>query len=125
VQASADFETNLQTQVTALRSGLTSAATPEDLQILGTKIESAISLVFERYPQVRSTENFLSLQDQLEGTENRIKVDRDIFNGAVKKYNIKTRKFPSNIIAGMFGFEKKVLFSADPGAAIVPKVEFG
>jgi len=124
VQASADFETNLQTQVTALRSGLSTATTPEDLEILGTKIESAINLVFENYPQIRSTENFLSLQDQLEGTENRIKVDRDIFNKAVRDYSIKTRRFPTNIVAGMFGFGKKDMFEADEGSDVAPKVNF-
>lgn len=122
VKASADFETNLQTQVTALRSGLSSAKTPEELDVLGTKIESAINLVFEQYPQVRSTENFLSLQDQLEGTENRIKTERDIYNNAVKEMNIKVRRFPTNIIAGMFGFEKKEMFEAAEGAETAPDV---
>jgi len=123
VQASADFETNLQTQVTAMRTGLSSAATPEDLEALGTKIETAINLVFEAYPQVRSTENFLSLQDQLEGTENRIKTERDIYNKAVKNMNIKVRRFPTNIIAGIFGFGKKVLFASVAGAETAPDVK--
>ena len=123
VQASAEFETNLQTTVTSLRSGLSTAATPEDLELMGTKIESAINLVFEAYPQVRSTENFLSLQDQLEGTENRIKTDRDIYNKAVKALNIKVRRFPTNIIAGMFGFEKGDMFEADEGAETAPDVQ--
>jgi LemA protein len=122
VQASAEFESNLQKDVTALRSGLSSAKTPEDLELMGTKIESAINLVFEAYPQVRSTENFLSLQDQLEGTENRIKTDRDIYNKAVKALNIKVRRFPTNIIAGMFGFEKRDMFEADVGASTAPDV---
>ena len=122
VQASADFETNLQTTVTSLRSGLSTATKPEDLELMGTKIESAINLVFEAYPQVRSTENFLSLQDQLEGTENRIKTDRDIYNKAVKALNIKVRRFPTNIIANMFGFEKGDMFEADEGAAQAPDV---
>ncbi|MEA3430241.1 MAG: LemA family protein [Nanoarchaeota archaeon] len=122
VQASADFETNLQTQVTAMRSGLSTSATPEDLEILGTKINSAINLVFEAYPEVKSTEAFITLQDQLEGTENRIKTERDIFNKAVKDYNIRVRRVPTNIVAGWFGFEKKVMFEADAGADVVPDV---
>ncbi len=124
VQGAADFEKELQTQVTAMRSGLSGAKTPEDLELLGTKIESAINLVFERYPAVRATENFLSLQDQLEGTENRIKTERDIYNAAVKSYSVKTRTFPSNMIAGMFGFEKRDPFEADEGADVAPTVEF-
>jgi len=122
VQASAEFESNLQKEVTAMRSGLSSAATPEDLEIMGTRIESAINLVFENYPQIRSTENFLSLQDQLEGTENRIKTDRDIYNKAVKDLNVKVRRFPTNIVAGMFDFDKKDMFESDTGADVAPDV---
>jgi LemA protein len=123
VQASADFETNLQTQVTAMRTGVSSAASPGDLDKVGVEIESAINLVFENYPQVKSTENFLSLQDQLEGTENRIKTDRDIYNKAVKGLNIRVRRFPTNIVAGMFGFEKEDMFEADVGAEKAPDVK--
>jgi len=124
VKASAAFETNLQTQVTSLRTGLSQAKTPKEVNLLGQKIESAINLVFENYPQIRSTENFLSLQDQLEGTENRIKVDRDIFNKAVRDYNVKVRRFPTNIVAGMFGFTTKEMFEAAEGAETAPAVNF-
>lgn len=122
VQASAEFETNLLKDVTALRSGLSSATTPEELDLLGTKINSAINLVFEAYPDVKTTEAFLSLQDQLEGTENRIKKERDIFNKAVKDYNVKVRRVPTNIVAGWFGFEQKTMFEADAGAEVAPDV---
>ncbi|MBW3003398.1 LemA family protein [Candidatus Woesearchaeota archaeon] len=122
VQASAEFETNLLTQVTALRSGLSTATTPEELDLLGTKINSAINLVFEAYPDVKTTEAFLSLQDQLEGTENRIKTERDIFNKAVKDYNVKVRRVPTNVVAKWFGFEQKDMFAALPGAEVAPDV---
>lgn len=122
VKASAEFETDLLTQVTALRSGLSTAATPEELDILGAKINSAINLVFEAYPDVKSTEAYLSLQDQLEGTENRIKTERDIFNAAVKQYNVKVRRVPTNIVAKWFGFEQKTMFAADAGAEVAPDV---
>ncbi len=124
VQASADFETNLQTQITSLRSGVSTAQNPGDLDVVGKQINSAINLVFESYPEVKSTENFLSLQDQLEGTENRIKTERDLYNKAVKELNIKVRRFPTVIVANMFGFEKGNLFEAEEGAEKAPEVSF-
>jgi len=81
-------------------------------------------VVSEQYPQLRATEAFKSLQDQLEGTENRIKVSRDAFNESVANYNIKVTSFPSNILAGMFGFKEKPMFQADQGAQSAPKVQF-
>jgi LemA protein len=122
VKASADFETKLQTQVTELRTGISSAKTPQDIDLMGQKIDTAINLVYENYPQIKSTENYLSLQDQLEGTENRIKTDRDIYNTAVKELNIKVRRFPTNMIAGMFGFAQKDMFQATAGAEVAPNV---
>src|SRR3989344_2828501 len=123
VKASAAFEKQLQTEVTSLRTGITGAKTPQELDLLGNKINTAINLVYENYPQIKSTENFASLNDELAGTENRIKVDRDNFNEAVRDYNIKVRRFPSNIVAGMFNFEVKDSFDADEGAEKVVKVE--
>jgi LemA protein len=81
-------------------------------------------VIAENYPELKSNENFLDLQAQLEGTENRIAEARRVFNETAKKYNRKVRYFPSNIIASLFGFEKKGYFEADTGANQVPKIEF-
>lgn len=80
--------------------------------------------VAESYPDLKANQNFLELQSQLEGTENRIAVARQRFNDAAAKYNAYILKFPSNVIAGMFGFDKASLFKADEGAETAPKVEF-
>lgn len=78
----------------------------------------------ENYPQLKANENFSELQAQLEGTENRINESRQLFNSAVQTYNVSVRRFPANIVAGMFGFEKKSQFEAESGAEKAPKVEF-
>ncbi len=80
--------------------------------------------IAENYPQLRASENFSELQAQLEGTENRINESRQLYNAAVKTYNVSVRRFPTNVFASMFGFEKKSAFEADAGAATAPKVEF-
>jgi LemA protein len=81
-------------------------------------------LIQENYPDLKANQNFRDLQAQLEGTENRIATERMKFNQAVKDYNTMIRRFPSNIIASMFGFEKKGYFEADSGAEKAPQVEF-
>lgn len=80
--------------------------------------------VSEAYPDLKANENFRDLQTQLESTENRITIARNTFNECAKSYNTLIRKFPNNIIANMFGFEKKPYFEADPEAKHAPKVEF-
>ena len=80
--------------------------------------------VVEKYPDLKANQNFLELQAQLEGTENRITVARRNFNEAAKEYNTAIRRFPKNILAGMFGFEKKAYFEAEQGAEKAPQVEF-
>lgn len=80
--------------------------------------------ITENYPDLKANQNFLELQSQLEGTENRINVARKDFNDTAKKYNTSLRRFPRNIIASMFGFEKRNYFEAEAGAEKVPKVEF-
>ena len=80
--------------------------------------------ITENYPDLKANENFLQLQAQLEGTENRINVARKDFNDSAKKYNTSLRRFPRNIIASMFGFEKRNYFEAEAGAEKAPKVEF-
>ena len=81
-------------------------------------------LIQENYPDLKANENFRDLQAQLEGTENRIATERMKFNQAVKDYNTQIRRFPANILASMFGFEKKGYFEANAGAENAPKVEF-
>jgi LemA protein len=90
---------------------------------LGSSL-SKLLLVVEKYPDLKANQNFLQLQAQLEGTENRINVERRNFNDAVQLYNTKLRRFPTNLLAGMFGFSKKPYFEAQAGADTAPKVEF-
>ena len=80
--------------------------------------------VAENYPDLKANENFRDLQQQLEGTENRIAVARQLFNDEARNFNTKVRRFPNNIIASMCGFEKKPYFEAEEGARTAPKVEF-
>ena len=80
--------------------------------------------ITEEYPDLKANQNFLELQAQLEGTENRISVERRNFNEAAKEYNTSIRKFPKNILAGMFGFEKRPYFESQEGADKAPAVEF-
>jgi len=84
-----------------------------------------LMVVVERYPELKANQNFLQLQDQLEGTENRIAVERRRFNDMARDYNTTIRRFPTNIIAGMFGFDKRAYFEAAPGADQAPTVDFG
>ncbi len=81
-------------------------------------------MVAENYPQLKANENFINLQEQLEGTENRITVARRDFNNSAKEYNVTIRRFPKNILAGLFGFEKKNYFEAAEGAEKAPEVKF-
>lgn len=90
---------------------------------LGSALQR-LMVVQERYPDLKANENFRELQSQLEGTENRITVARMRFNEAAKGYNISIRRFPANIMANMFGFEKKAYFEAAAGAETAPQVEF-
>jgi LemA protein len=85
---------------------------------------SRLMVVVERYPELKANENFLALQSQLEGTENRIATERRRFNEAAKRFNVSIRRFPNNIFAGIFGFEKKPYFKAKEGAENAPEVSF-
>lgn len=114
------------TQVTINSDNLTpeklkqyQAAQGELSQALGR-----LMAVSENYPNLKANENFSELQAQLEGTENRINESRQIYNSAVQTYNVSVRRFPANIVAGMFGFDKKNQFEAEAGAENAPKVEF-
>ncbi|MBU1199840.1 MAG: LemA family protein [Nanoarchaeota archaeon] len=137
VQGAADFEQETQTQVAALRSGAVaakqawdSATTPEEQVAAANQMEGvlagfrSLNINVERYPELKATQNFETFQIQLEGTENRVSVERKRYNDAVAILNKKTRVFPSNIIASMSGIEKKTYFDAQEGAEVAPTVEF-
>ncbi|MCX6257025.1 MAG: LemA family protein [Bacteroidia bacterium] len=114
------------TSVTINPGELTSANL-QNFQEAQAGISSALSklmVVVERYPDLKANQNFLELQSQLEGTENRISVERRKFNEVAKDYNVYIKSFPKNIFAGMFGFESKPYFEAEKGAEKAPKVEF-
>jgi LemA protein len=85
-----------------------------------------LMVVVERYPELKSNQNFMALQDELAGTENRIAVERMRYNEAVKAYNVFVRRFPNNVIAGIFGYAREnVYFKAEEAAKVAPKVDFG
>jgi len=85
---------------------------------------SRLLVSVERYPELKANQNFLNLQSQLEGTENRIKVSRNDFNTTVQDFNTVVKSFPNNIFAGMFGFKEKAYFAAEPGSDKAPEVKF-
>jgi len=114
------------TQTTIDPTNMTQASL-DKFQAAQGELSSALGrlmVVVERYPDLKANQNFLELQAQLEGTENRITVERQKYNDIAKGYNTLIRQFPKNIIAALFGFERKVYFEAKEGAENVPKVEF-
>lgn len=124
VKAGAKNEKEILENVTAARAGIQNAKSPAQLDVAAGQINRAINIVMEAYPQIRSTENFGKLQDQLEGTENRIKESRKDYNSAVKSYNSSTKKFPGNIVASWFDFEPREFFEAAAGSEKAPELNF-
>lgn len=136
VKGAANFEKETLTQVIEARAKATSVnidptkLTPENIQKFQNaqgELSSALGrlmVVSEQYPELKANANFQELQAQIEGTENRIAVERQKFNEVTQLYNSKIRSFPNNLTAGMFGFEKKGYFQAEAGAEKAPKVEF-
>ncbi len=128
VKAAAENERGILTEVTQARAGIVGAKTPEDLEIAGRRINTAINLAFEAYPQIRSTENFQDLQAQLEGTENRINVARQRYNEAVTNYNSYVRGFFKKMALNFFGggedFAPRQQFNASAAAQDAPTVNF-
>ncbi|MDY0083564.1 MAG: LemA family protein [Ignavibacteriaceae bacterium] len=137
VKGYADFEKEVLTQVTEARAKVSQFnITPEVLndpqafakfQSLQGELSGALSrllVTVENYPQLKANENFLQLQAQLEGTENRISVERKKFNEVVQQYNTTIKRFPASMLAGIFGFSEKQYFKAIQGAETPPKVEF-
>jgi len=136
VKGYADFEKETLTQVIEARAKATAvninpdkldAQSLQNFQNAQSGLSSALSklmVVVEKYPELKANQGFLDLQVQLEGTENRITVARMKFNESAQSYNTYIQKFPKNIFAGMFGFEKKVYFEAEKGAEKAPQVQF-
>jgi len=136
VQGAADFERGTLKDVIEARAKATSTTidanniTPEQLaqfQQAQTGLSSALSrllVTVERYPDLKSNQNFLELQSQLEGTENRINIARNRYNEKVNIYDVHTTKFPGKLLAGWFGFGEMPRYKADPGAENAPDVNF-
>src|SRR3989454_3573605 len=138
VQGAANFEKSTIVEVTNARASvgrvqLDPSKAPTDAKQLAQfqaaqgQLSNALSrllVVVERYPELKANQNFLGLQAQLEGTENRISVERGNFNSAVQNYNVAVRSFPTNLIAGMLGFPPRPFFTAQAGAERPPAVQF-
>ena len=127
VKGYAKQEKDVFIKVTEARSRVGQAQTIPDKIEANNALTSALSrllVVVERYPELKSNQNFLRLQDELAGTENRIAVARRRYNEAVKTYNVAVRSFPQNLVAKMFSFEKATFFEAPEAAKAPPKVEF-
>jgi len=127
VKGYAAHEKDVLTQVTEARSRVAGAGTPSESMAAGNELSGALSrllLVVERYPDLKADQNFIRLQDELSGTENRLAVARMRYNESVKAFNTTRRKFPTNLVAGMFDFEERNYFEAPESTAAVPSVEF-
>ena len=130
VQGAADFEQETLIAVTEARSRwqqATGSGSPETQVAAANQMESALArllVTVEAYPTITATQGYRDFQVQLEGTENRVSVERKRYNDAVGVINKKVRFFPNNIIASMFGFEKRTFFEAVEGADVAPDVEF-
>ena len=128
VKGYAKHEKDLLTEVTRLRSQWGEAKNQGQQIAAANGLESALSklmVVVEQYPQLKANENFIRLQDELAGTENRISVERMRYNETVNAYNVTVRGFPTNMLAGMFGFKKtENYFEGDKSAQQAPKVQF-
>jgi LemA protein len=138
VSGAANFEKSTLTEITAARASVgqvkldpnkapTDAAKLAEFEQAQGQLSSALSrllVVVERYPDLKATGNFQTLQAQLEGTENRISVERGRFNEVVQKYNTAVKSFPTTLYASLFGFQPRPYFTAAPGSEVAPKVNF-
>jgi LemA protein len=127
VKGYAAHEKEVFENVAAARSKLAGAATPAEAASANAGLSSALGrllAIAENYPQLKANENFIRLQDELAGTENRVAVERRAYNETVRGYNAYIKTFPNNILAGMFGFKQREYFEADESAKEAPKVKF-
>ena len=128
VKGFASHETEVFKNIGDARAALGGARTPSEKIAANDQLSGAISrllMISENYPQLRSNENFLRLQDELAGTENRIAIERRKYNETLQAYNTAIQLFPNNIVAGMSGFERNdAYFKTEPGARTAPKVAF-
>ena len=127
VKGYAKQEKDVLVEVTNARARVGGAGKVTDKMAANNELSGALSrllVVVERYPDLKSNQNFLRLQDELAGTENRIAVERRRYNEIVQAYNVAIRSFPSNMVAGVFGFEKAAFFEAPAAAKAAPQVKF-
>lgn len=127
VQGYANQEQSIYTDIANARSKLAGATNVNEQANADSELTNSLSrllVIVEKYPDLKSNQNFKDLSIQLEGTENRIAIARQDYNNFVTKYNTKIKRFPSNIVASIFGFEAKPLYKASNNANEVPKVEF-
>lgn len=128
VKGYSKYEQETLTAVTEARAKVSKASDAQSLSQANDELDKAISVwvnaVTEAYPDLKANQNYIALQDELAGTENRIAVARKDYNEAVQSYNTMIKTFPKNILAGMFGFEKADFFTASESSQTVPNVEF-
>lgn len=127
VKGFAAQEKDVLIQVTEARSRVAGAGSPKETIEASNQLSGALSrllVVVERYPELKSDQNFIRLQDELAGTENRLAVARKRYNDAVRAFNTTAKQFPTNLIAGIFGFDPREYFETPEAAKAVPKVEF-
>jgi len=134
VEASANFEKSTLKEVVEARAKATSVnvniSDPQSLQAYQDAQQQLqgsfgrLIATFENYPDLKTTKAFQDFQTQIEGTENRINVARRDYNQTVEQYNLKVRRFPGSILAGLFGFDRKAFYQADPGSQKNPDIEF-
>lgn len=128
VKGYAEKEESIFTQIAEARSRIGSSSNRVERERAEGELTGFLSrllMLQENYPQLKSNQNFLDLQAQLEGTENRISVERQRYIEAIKEYNLAVKRFPGNLLAGFFGFEAREFYEAQPGAEAAPKVDFG
>ena len=127
VKGYASHETEAINQVTEARTKMSGASTLEEKMEANEEISSALSrllVVVENYPDLKASENFIQLSDELAGTENRISTTRRDYNNAAREYNTRIKKFPTSLIASIFNFDEFPYFEANEGAENVPQVNF-